>query len=119
MSLDLALLPLDLDEPLNWGFAQSLLECDLGGTIYDRLKNVETSQLPMKRFHAYGVRKQGEIIYGDLKYTPYGEPVRCVRVEQLLEIGEDEELLRSRRNRAVWAYLAQLDPKQRVALLWH
>ena len=122
MSLDLTLLPVDHDGKL--GHAHSMLDCDAGGGIYDAMARLGISEKRLTdppddffTFRATGA--DGEPRYGRTTETPYGEPIRCARIRDLLRLTEEPVITESRKNRAVWAWLRAMPPDTKVALYWH
>lgn len=137
MGLDLRLLPIEHDGG-SFSFSHSILNChDTERGLYNALmkmeKGAEGERVPsdfstfVSRDDEVWVRcpacgdqkaKYEETHYGNTQETPCGEPVRCVRVSDLLRL-KDIATDRCRQNRAVWAYLSEMDPNMRVALFWH
>lgn len=118
MGLDLRLLPVEHDGG-RWGFSHSILSCQNGGWIHDLVKDMRTIDPPNDFMSFTGDLKNGERGYGQTKETPYGEPVECLRVSQLLTIKDSDVIQKNLQNRAVWAYLAELPPQMKIAMYWH
>jgi hypothetical protein len=120
MAMDLDLLPVEADEG-RWGFSHTVLRCDNGrGLKYliDSMKplmNDVPDDFTTYRSHT----EDGQTVYGNTQVDSRGDQVRCLRVSQLLELEHTESVQISERNRAVWAYLKQLNPRIKVALYWH
>jgi hypothetical protein len=116
MSLDLALLPFaegrfDPVHQVSW----TVLECKLGGVLHTVLGALEESEPVSDEFLSYAPSGG----FGCTKRDPYGCVVRCIPALVLLRMREHSAVQGCATNRAVWAYLAELDPEQRVALWWH
>lgn len=119
MSLELSMLPLDCDRD-DWGFSHSILWCSAESLWHDRLKGVPRTSVP-KNFSTYLSREDGkESHYGDTPTTPYGEPLECVTVGQIIDALNRKGFWdMSSKDLAVNAYLQQLTKETRIALYWH
>lgn len=119
MSLDLSMLPLDCDRT-DWGFSHSVLGCSAGSLWHDRLKDVPRTAVP-KDFSTYLSRADNlQAHYGDTQQTPYGEPLECVTVGQIIDaLNQNGFWDMSQKDLAINAYLQQLPRGTRVALYWH
>lgn len=120
MSLDLALLPFEGSEEVP--FSHSVLRTTMSYALGDELMEMEKRRgrdVPV-RFSSYLCRdeKYEESHYGNTQFTPYGERLKEVEVEDLLAFRDHELVQINPRNRAVWAYLAELPPRTRIALYW-
>jgi len=75
-------------------------------------------------FHSFkstipdGSRKD-ESCYGLMERDAYGKPLTYLSVEVLLKYKRYPQVLTSKKHKAIWAYLEQLDPKTKVVLYWH
>ena len=56
--------------------------------------------------------------WGNLQRDAHDDPIVMVRADQLMALARHPDVATSRRNQAVWAYLAQMPPEQMVALYW-
>lgn len=117
MGLDLALLPVESEEV---AFSHSVLNCERRRDLFEELLELKTTAVP-ERFGTYLCRdeKYEEPHYGNTQTTPYREPLTCVYVEQLIAFGGHVDVHDNHRNQAIWAYLAHLPAKTRIALYWH
>lgn len=121
MGLDLSLLPFEADHE-RLSFSHSVLSVDrteIVRVVWESLR--DAGETTPDHFSSYLCR-EGEIEethYGVTTTDPYGNRVRCVSVEELLAFREHPGVYQDPRNRAVWAYLAELPEKTRVALFWH
>ena len=118
MSVDLILLPFDADIP-HLSFSHTVLNCRQDYELFDVIEAVEKEKgrrVP-DDFASYVSRddKYEETHYGLTIETPYGLPVNEVEVERLLEITAPKRGI----NAAIWAYLAALPARTKVALFWH
>lgn len=118
MGLDLRLLPVDHDGG-NWGFSHTILNCANAGAIHDIVRSLPETDPPDDFTTYLAHMPNGDHGYGKTTETPYGEPLRCLRVHQLLTLRDDPIITASEQNRATWAYLAELPSTMKVALFWH
>lgn len=56
--------------------------------------------------------------WGNLQRDEHDDPIVMVRADRLMALAHYPDVVNSRRNRAVWAYLAQIPPDQLIALYW-
>lgn len=137
MGLDLTLLPFDCDQPM-LSFSHSLLGCMRRENLFELISRLSSQPVP-ENFTSYlsrdnddqlqyfalpnGVRKTLAANlgphYGRTLKTPYGQPLMWVRAKDLLTCAEHKDVRDNPKNRAVWAYLAQLDSETKIALYWH
>ena len=117
MGLDLSLIPIEHDDG-RFGFGHSLLRVDAGRLWYDTLKDVNDEPVPSDFATFRGRGEDGEPRYGNTQETPYGEPLRCMRVSEIIA-RMDPRPSQSPRDNAALVYLAMLPPDSRVALYWH
>jgi hypothetical protein len=119
MSLDLKMIPLECDRD-DWGFGHSLLSCGAGSVWHERLKNIPRTPVP-KDFGTYVSRMKTDSgdgpQYGNTQQTPYGEPLECVTVGQIVDSSGSRDF--GTKDLAVLAYLRILPRDMRVALYWH
>jgi hypothetical protein len=119
MGLDLTLIPL---EPGDFAFSHTLLPMPRAGFLFKEIMALEKVRgFPVPRpFHTYIARnKNGDTTYGDTQVTPYGEPLCCLRIEDLLGLPAWTEAFRGDRCvTATFSYLIVLDPNRPVALYW-
>jgi hypothetical protein len=141
MGLDLALLPFESDSP-SIVFSHSILNCWRRRELFDVIgklpsvpinpemegktrKDVEAEDKAKKRplstrFTSYlATLPNGESGYGETTHDPYGSPLRYTLAGDLVKVGKHDGVTDNARNRAVWAYLAELPPDTKVALYWH
>src|SRR5438876_287695 len=119
VAIDLTLLPFDHEAPGS-AFSHTILGCNGGGTLYEQIDKLDADPVPLS-FRSYLSRDDEweEAHYGETHETPYGAPLTCVSAKCLLRFRDQEEVAGNAKNRAVWAYLAELPPETRVALFWH
>ena len=122
MGLDLTLIPVD-SENGTWGFGHSLIDCERRNELFEPLLELEKKKgrdVPEK-FNTFRSRddKYEESHYGPTVDTPYGDPLKCVYVKDLLPFAEHEGVRDNWKNRAVWAYLREMPPDEKIALYWH
>lgn len=117
MGVDLRLLPFDADF-----FSHTILDCERRRDVFDAITEVEEKigrDVPdnFQSFTACGA--DGESCYGATLRTPYGENLKYILVEDLLQFTFHVDVTDNEKNRAIWAYLAQLKGTTKVALYWH
>lgn len=119
MGLDLAMLPFDYDGA-EFPFSHTVLDCQREGELFEALMKLPNEVVP-EHFTSYLCRDEDfeELHYGKTRKTPYGEPLTYVRVKQLLMFSSHECVQNNHKNRAIWAYLAQMPKETKVALFWH
>lgn len=121
MALDLRLLPFDsppdFSDSMAW--SHTILSCDRTAVLRP-LRKLRGQPVP-EIFNTFvgQLQKSGEHRYGNTQVDPYGDPIRCVKVSQLLNLTRNRGVTWSQHNRAIWAYLAHLDLSTKVALYWH
>lgn len=120
MGLELRLLPFDADQG-DFAFSHTVLSCERHYGLFDPIQEIEKQRgrKVVDGFTSFVSRddKYEETHYGKTIETPYGDPLMEVEVEHLLALSEIAQ--KSRRNEAVWAYLAKLPARTKVALFWH
>jgi hypothetical protein len=117
MGLDLRLLPVDFHAG-TWGFSHTVLDCERDYELFDALRGVDVIPVPAKFSTFSGRSAEGDPCYGDTQETPYGEPLRCAIVYDLLVRWPNTET-QGVRNRAIRVYLAALPKTTQIALYWH
>ena len=116
MSLDLRLLPFDADDLVS--YSHTVLSCEQDYRLFDAIADLEKTKgrtVP-PGFNSFVSRDEAyeDSHYGRTTETPYGEPLQEVEVEVLLKIDAPKDGI----NKAIWAYLAELPPRTKVALFW-
>jgi hypothetical protein len=119
MGLDLSLLPFDCDHE-DFAFSHTMLDCDRDDELFDALQALPSLRV-IPNFTSFRCRDDdGDSHYGPTTVTPYGEPLTYVKTKDLLH--HAALAVRNKgygKNKAIWAYLACLDPQTKVALFWH
>lgn len=64
------------------------------------------------------VWRNGEHGYGDTQKDPYGGRLNWVYASSLVPLASQKGIQDNKKMRAIWAYLACLDPETPVALYW-
>lgn len=123
MGLDLTLLPFEHPETDNgWAISHCVLYCERRRALFADIGQLEENigVVVPQQFGTYLSREGGkDTHYGNTQDTPYGDPLRTVTAGQLLGFATLDDVTDNPRNRAIWAYLAQLPAETRVALYWH
>jgi hypothetical protein len=134
MGLDLYLLPFDSYPVPSFQFSHTILNCHRS-PIFEEIQKIEekTGKPVSENFYSFlGTHRlpegyvvgEGEQVceehgYGVTKTTPYGEEIYCVLAKDLVALAKRKGVTEYRKNKAIWAYLAGLDPETPVALYWH
>lgn len=120
MGVDLRLLPFDADGGIC--YSHTMLACKRRRDLWDPIAKIEKAKgrhVP-PGFTAYCSRlKNGELGYGKVIKDPYDSFVNFLLVEDLVSLREHEDVQDNHKNRAIWAYLAELPSDTKVALYWH
>lgn len=127
MGLDCCLLPIDHDTP-DFGFSHSILRLERTG-IAQALLEAKGATSPPARFETFYSHDRlcdkpeccccQEPHYGDTTEDCYGEPLPVFTAGELVSrFGHKRVIRESQRNRAVWAYLATVDPNMRIAVFF-
>lgn len=125
--ISLKLLPVELLPNLGnrtAGFAHTVLNCQEDiGDLYTSLQDLTNDwkrHVPdiFNTYLAHFGDSSPDTGYGRTYEDPYGAPLMMVKVSILLEARGWAGVQVHREKRAAWAYLAELDPEQYVALYW-
>jgi hypothetical protein len=117
MGLDLTLLPFDHDSG-EFCYSHTVLDCGRSYDLFDFIDTLPQIEVP-QGFTSYVSRQGGkDTHYGKTTETPYGEPVKYTTASMLLTVPENIKATFSPKERAIWAYLEQLDQYTKVALFW-
>lgn len=125
MGLDLTLLPLDspVGMPTGMAFSHTVLGCCRRGDLFDDIMRSEKKRgvEVEKGFASYLSRNKDyeDAHYGETLETPYGEKLKHLSARDLVAFKNHADVRDNAKNRAIWAYLGELDPETRVALYWH
>lgn len=120
MEIDLSLLPFEGTRSVPC--SRTVLRCERRPVLFELIAEIETQHgMPVpkgfKRF--WCVSDDGAKTYGVSETTPYGRALLAVAAHWLTPFASHREVRDNRQNRAVWAYLEQLQADQLVALGWH
>ena len=133
MGIDLMLLPFDCDIPAVEGvgaisFSHTILPVDRSYGLWEKIRELPTTELP-ENFTAYvATRPDGEAGYGHLSEDAYDDPILCVTAGDLARVLV-AWCMRHHAPRSlplpqtawlpVTAYIEALPLTTRVALFWH
>lgn len=120
MGVDLRLLPIECEHENLW-YSHSMLSLERRRELWPLFAELEkTSGVVDPSFTSFcGRQDNGENGYGKTLETPYGQPLTYLTAEQILTLKDHEAVQDNTTNRAIWAYLAHLNPKMKIALYWH
>lgn len=118
MSVDLRMLPFDADEG-HLSFSHTILDCWRRGELWDEITKLPALPTPDSFTSFSGYTSEGETGYAVTTTTPYGDHLTYTTVEKLLTLRDHEGVRDNYKNRAIWAYFAELPKQTKVALYWH
>ncbi len=117
MGIDLTLLPFSYETS-----SHSVLQLMHRRELWCPIEDIELEHgihVPDGFMSYLGRNEDGETTFGETLTTPYGERMKYLTAGQLLPLRNHPAAQDNDVNRAVWAYLAELDPTTKVALYWH
>lgn len=118
MGVDLRLLPFDADF-----FSHTILDCERRQELWPAIQKVEerNGRDAPENFQSFTGRspRYDDTCYGLTIRTPYGENLKYILAADLLPLATHTAVRDNEKNRAIWAYLSQLNPATKVALYWH
>jgi hypothetical protein len=117
MGLDLRLLPFDADF-----FSHTILDCERRSDLFEAVLKVEGKigrDVPDNFQSFTGKSADASPCYGKTIRTPYGENLKYMLAGDLVKFAKHVDVTDNEKNRAIWAYLTELNPSNKVALFWH
>lgn len=124
---DVTLLPVQGDE-VDSAFSNDALYCESSPALSETIRALEAQRVPgvfrtwlSRHFPQEGCDcgcAEGAEHWGNLQRDAHDDPMVMVPVRTLTALAHHPDVRHNRRNRAVWAYLAQMPPDQMVALYW-
>ena len=119
MGIDLKLLPIEHQHG-DFGYAHTVLTLERHSDLWEVIWELRMQPVPRDFSSFFGPTcERGESHYGRMTEDAYGEDLRSVAVKELLKISDHEGVRDyAEKNAAAWAYLAELDPEDRVVLYW-
>jgi hypothetical protein len=117
MGVDLTLMPL-LGKSV-W-CAHEMLGLERRRELWDKVAELPQQQIP-NAVCCYVARDKtsGQPRYGDAEITPHGDKITYTTAADLLTLKDDESIQDNWKNKAIWAYLAQMPPDWPIVLWWH
>lgn len=112
MGLDVTFYPVRFGDSDKGYFAFTKLEVERRRDLWDDLAKVPSHPCAALTAHIgdnYGKRE------GDC----YGEKLRYTTAADLLSLAQHQAVIDEQNNRAVWAYLRELDADTKIVLYWH
>lgn len=113
MGVDVTFLPLDCDR-VNLTYSHTLLPLDRRYDVQEEIRKLDPRLLG-KEMTSYLANKNDGICYGDFKEDCYGEVLTYLTAGELLLINKK---IIEHKNKAIWAYLAELPSDTKVVLYW-
>lgn len=117
MGVDLTLMPVLFDG--QW-LCHELIRVERRRDLWEPICELPQTQIPepIRCFVAQDP-KTGETYYGERDTDPYGCAMKYTTAGDLLTVKDHEGVQDNFRNRAAWAYLAQLPAHWPIVLYWH
>ena len=128
MGLDLTLLPAEafkVDKGKLWGFSHTMLRLSRDYNLWSHIKEVKSVSLDSFKevdFTCFlSPNKDGESSYGQLTKTPYGDPLKFVKADDLLKAMKECHAVESLMpwNAAAMNFLKEIPPDTMIGLYWH
>lgn len=116
MGVDLTLMPLLSKD--YWA-AHDMLRLERERDLWDPIAKLPQAPIPKPlSCHQARNKETGDTCYGDAENTPYGDRMTYTTVADLLMLNDHEGVQDHWRNKAVWAYLAQMPGDWKIVLYW-
>jgi hypothetical protein len=116
MGVDLKLLPVMLKG--SW-LCHDMIEVSRDRDLWDDVTKLPQQPIPQAIGCYLGHGKDGETCYGDIEETPYGERITYTTAGDLMSLKDHEAVRWGWKNKAIWAYLAQMPEDWLICLYWH
>ena len=116
MGVDLKLFPITFRE--SWSAFDSL-DVERRRELWDDIVELPSLEIPKPVYCTEGRDDHGEPCHGEVTESPYGARLRWVNAGDLLTLKDHEAVRDNWRNRAVWAYLAEMPADWPIVLYWH
>ncbi|MBZ6078897.1 hypothetical protein [Microvirga puerhi] len=116
MGVDLKLLP--LLSPGTWA-AHDGIGLERRDEFWPKIEALEQAEIP-EPLRCYHARTSDDAEgYGRLEKTPFGTRLTWTTAARLMTLASEHEVKDNWKNRAAWAYLAQMPPEHPIVLYWH
>lgn len=116
MGVDLKLLPLI---GADYWAAHDMIEIERRRELWPAIEALPQANIP-KPLSCFLARSEGgDHCYGEAETTPYGDRMKYTTAGDLLTLKDLPAVNDHWRNKAVWAYLAQMPAQWPIVLYWH
>lgn len=115
MGVDLTLLPLRLHD---YWLAHDILELARDRDFWPAFEELPQHPIPKPLSCYLSSTAGGKTCYGEVEENPYGYRLTYTTVADLMTLKDHEGVQGHWKNRAVWAYLAQMPTDWPVCLYW-
>lgn len=113
----LRLVPVEYStDSICYGF--TILETDFQMDLMDAIQGLSDEPVP-QIFESFLLIKGNQYQRGVTLFDAHGNGLRSVLCHDLCQLLTHKGILQFQRNRAVWAYLKQLEPESKVVLFWY
>jgi hypothetical protein len=120
MGIDLLLLPIHPTDNTR-AFAHTTLEVQRRHELLSLIRTLPSQPVPPFLETLVSMAGPQELeawVQGDTQTDSYGDPLRCVRAEDLWLLANHPAVEDNFVNRATWAYLVQLPEDMLIAIYW-
>jgi len=114
MGIDVTFLPIE-HESESLVYSHTLLPLERRYDLQDEIRRLEPREFGRKISSYIGRNKDGETCYGDTDNDCYGEVLTYLTAGELLLV---DKATIEYRNKAVWAYLAELPSDTKIIIYW-
>lgn len=125
---DVTLLSVQLSSRHDVAYSDTALYCECSASLSETLQSLESSPLPRvfrtwlsRHFPQEGCDcgcAEGAEHYGNLQCDAADNPMVMVPAGALTAVARHPDVIHNQRNRAAWAYLAEMPSDQMFALYW-
>ena len=116
MGVDLTLMP--VYTPDSW-LCHDNIDLNRRRELWDAIESLPQLAIPRPVQSFLATNADGDTAYGSLSEDPYGQPLKYTTAGDLLSLKEHPAITDNHKNRAIWAFLAEMPPAWPVVLYWH
>lgn len=116
MGVELRLAPLMTRD---YWVSHEMIDVGTSYDLWDAINILPQIDIPKPLICFFARDEQGEHVYGEIVETPYGNRMKFVTASDLLTLSDHEHVQDNWRNKAVWAYLAEMPHDWPIVLYWH
>ena len=115
MGMDLKLLPLLAKD---FWCSHNIIALGRDYELWKAIESLPQFDIPQSLSCYFARTPEGEPCYGDIETSPYGERLKWIAAKMLNTVRDHDAVKGDWRNRAAWAYLANIPEDWRVVLYW-